>query len=157
MMNNHRLYIHHILYNHCKPLHAQARWVWLYIHVTQGWWVKCREFSREEVIRSWKEDGFLALLGFPLSDHRLHTGLNHQPSFSQSGWGPRMQELLGGVLGDFLSEGSSRSRNAIRPRSKNNQCPCRRWWCKACGALLQPGQLPSSEDAKRMRLIAAQS
>lgn len=65
-----------------------------------------------------------------------------------------MQELLGGVLGDFLSEGSSRSRNAIRPQSKNNRCPCRRWRCKACGALMQPVPLPSSEDAGRMELIA---
>lgn len=118
----------------------------------------CGDLSGEEVIRSWKEDGSLVLLGFPPSDHRLHTGLNHQPPFSQSGWGPRMQELLGGVLGDFLSEGSSRSRNVIRPQSKNNQqCPCRTWRCKACGALLQPAMLPSSEDAGRMELIATQS
>ncbi|KAK5868403.1 hypothetical protein PBY51_009422 [Eleginops maclovinus] len=68
-----------------------------------------------------------------------------------------MPELLGGVLGDFLSEGSSRCRNVIHPRSKNNQCPCRRWHCKACGALMQPALLPSSEDAGRMELIAAQS
>ena len=67
-----------------------------------------------------------------------------------------MQELLDVVLGDFLSEGSSRSRNLIRPRSKNNQCPCRRWRCKACGALMQLVPLPSSKDAERMELIVAQ-
>lgn len=67
-----------------------------------------------------------------------------------------MQELLGVVLGDFLSDGSSRSRNMIRPGSKNNQCPCRRWRCKACGALMQLALLPSSKDAERMELIAAQ-
>lgn len=46
-------------------------------------------------------------------------GLNHQLAISQpssqSGWGPRMQALLGGTLGDFLSKGSSHSRNMILP------------------------------------------
>lgn len=64
-----------------------------------------------------------------------------------------MQELLGGVLGDFLFEGSSRSRNAICPWSKNNLCPRRRWRCKRCAGLMQPVLLPSSEDAERMELI----
>lgn len=114
----------------------------------------CGDFSGgEEVIRSWKEDGSLVLLGFPLSDYSLHRGggVNHQPASSPSGWEPRMQKLLGGVLCDFLSEGSSRSRNVIRPQSKNNQCPCWRWQCKAGGAPLQPALLPSSKDAARMK------
>lgn len=35
----------------------------------------CGDFSGgEEVIRSWKEDGSLVLLGFPLSDYSLHRG-----------------------------------------------------------------------------------
>ncbi|TNN83810.1 hypothetical protein EYF80_005986 [Liparis tanakae] len=42
-------------------------------------------------------------------------GLNHQPATSRSGVEPGVQELLGGMLGAFLSEGSSRGRNAIRP------------------------------------------
>lgn len=114
----------------------------------------CADFSGEEVIGSWKEVGSLVQLGFPLSDHRLHMGLNHQPAFSQSGWGPRMQELLGGTLGDFLSEGSSHSRNVSRPQSRNKRCPCRRWRSKACGGI-NAALLPSSEDAGRMELIAA--
>lgn len=68
-----------------------------------------------------------------------------------------MQELLGGVLGDFLFERSFLSRNVICPWSKNNQCPCRRWRCKSCVGLMQPVLLPSSEDAERMELIVVQS
>lgn len=54
-----------------------------------------------------------------LSDHHLLMGLNYRPVFSHSGCAPRMQELLGGMLGDFLSEGSSYSRKVSRPQSKN--------------------------------------
>ncbi len=146
--------ISHLAAKYCVPELAGCGDI--YICVTRGWCL-CGDFSGEEVIRSWNKDGSLVLLGFPLSDHRLHVGLNRQPAFSQCGREPRMQELLGGVLGDFLSEGSSRSRNVIRPESKNNQCPCRRWRCKACGALMRPALLPSSEDAGRMELIVAQS
>ena len=69
-------YKHYIFHRYCKLDCAQAHWAWSYTFVSH--WA-------EEVIRSLNEDGSHVLLGLPLSEHRLHTELNHQPALSRSG------------------------------------------------------------------------